>query len=439
MSYIKRYSLLMLVTGTLVLWAGGLGGGAAWLFRGFALVAGIAIAASWSIKPWREMSTAAKRVQNGDFSARLDDVTPGDLQEPARAFNAMAERLAEFRRLSEEREGRFQAVIAAGGRTILLMDGEGKILLTSPATRKMFPRFRDDAMVASLGLPGLSQLVEDAIRIREPKTETLSESASDRGRVFDARVVPLDDGGAVVILDERTAEMRLDRVKADLVANVSHELRTPLAAVASLIETLESKDLSPEQRGHFEERLKRQVSRMESLVEDLLSLSKLEGGRIDISVEKVDLGCMIVDIFASLEREAISAKVTLRREIPDGFELNSDRLMLETVLKNLVDNAIRYNRPGGDVRVTAFKQNGSAMLAVEDSGEGIPPQHLDRIFERFYRVDPHRSREKGGTGLGLAIVKHAVGQLGGTIFVESAPGRGTTFRLEFPLGTAQPA
>lgn len=430
MSYLRRFLILFSITALLLVWAGGLEGGAAWLVRAFVVLAGAALATHWVVAPWREMSTAARRVQQADFAARLDDVTPGDLREPSAAFNAMAERLSDLRRLSEEREGRFQAVIAAGGRTILLMDHEGRILLTSPATTRMFPTFRDDAMVASLGLPGLSQMVEDALSSREPQGATFSEASTGRGRVFDAKAVPLEDGGVVVILDEVTTEARLDRVKADLVANVSHELRTPLTAASSLLETLESPDLVPEQRARFEERLRAQIGRMAALVEDLLALSRLEGGTLEPQREPVNILSLVRDIFATLGPSA--ARVSLQAEIPEELAPTTDRSLMETALKNLVDNAIRYNRPDGSVTVRALQVDKALVFEVADTGEGIPAKHIDRIFERFYRVDPHRSREKGGTGLGLAIVKHAVAQLGGRISVESAPGRGSTFRIEIP-------
>ncbi len=425
--------MLFAGVGLLFLWAGGLEGWEGWLVRALAVLCGATLSAYWAVAPWREMQRAAERIGGGDYEARLDDVTPGDLQGAARAFNAMTTRLAELRRLSEEREGRFQAVLAAGGRAILLMDREGRILLASPATPQLFPRFRDDAMVASLGLSGLSQLVEESLQTREAGSATLSESAAGRGRVFDARTVPLEDGGVVVILDEVTTQARLDRVKADLVANVSHELRTPLAAVASLVETLEAPDLTPLQRADFEARLKRQLARMQSLVEDLLSLSRLEGRQVEVHREPVALAGLVRELFGNLAPLARAAEVELEADLAEGLTLTTDRTLLEMALRNLVDNAIRYNRSGGRVAVRGAAAGGEAVLEVADTGEGIPAVHLDRIFERFYRVDPHRSREKGGTGLGLAIAKHAVAQLQGKVAVESTVGLGTTFRLILPL------
>jgi signal transduction histidine kinase len=432
MNYLRRFLVLFFVTCLFFLWAGGLEGPPAWLVRTLVVTAGAALAAFWAVQPWREAARAARRVKEGDFQARLDDVTAGDLKEPAAAFNAMAVHLADLRQLSQEREGRFQAVLEAGGRTILLMDREGKILLTSPATRSMFPQFREDAMVASFGLAGLSQMVEEALSSRELRSATFSESPTARARVFDTRAVPLEDGGVVVILEEVTTQARLDQVKADLVANVSHELRTPLAAASSLLDALEAPDLSLEQRAHFESRLRGQVARVGALVEDLLSLSRLEGGKMEPRREPVDLHSQVEELFSTLAPVAAVAEVSLSAEIPDGLRVMADRSLLETALKNLVDNAIRYNHPGGSVTVLACKEEDGISLEVADTGDGIPAAHLERIFERFYRVDPHRSREKGGTGLGLAIAKHAVAQMEGRISVESAAGKGSTFKIQLP-------
>jgi two-component system, OmpR family, phosphate regulon sensor histidine kinase PhoR len=433
MKYAQRYSLLFLGVGALFLWAGALEGWAAWAVRLGAVALGAGLATWWSLGPWRNLTEAVRRIQADDYGARLDDVTPGDLRKPATAFNAMADGLETLRRLAEERERRFQAVLAAGGRAIILMDREGRILLTGPATPKLFTRFRDDAMLTSLGLPGLSQLVEESLADRQAREATFSESEMGRGRVFWAKIVPLEDGSVVVILDEITTQARLDQLKADLVANVSHELRTPLTAMSALLETLEDPGLTPGQRADFEARLRRQLGRMEALVEDLLSLSRLEGNQVALRREPVELAPAVQEVFSSLAPLAESGDVTLRSSVPEELTLATDRNLLEMILKNLVDNGIRYNRRGGSVTVEAVQHEGKITFNVSDTGEGIPEPHLDRIFERFYRVDPHRSREKGGTGLGLAIVKHGVAQLGGQITVESTVGVGTTFRVELPL------
>jgi two-component system phosphate regulon sensor histidine kinase PhoR len=187
-----------------------------------------------------------------------------------------------------------------------------------------------------------------------------------------------------------------------------------------------------EQRAAFEERLRKQQARMEALVGDLLSLSRLEARHADVQEEPISLEAPVREIFSLLEPAASEGGVSLKSEVAPGFVVRADRELLDVALKNLVDNAIRYNREGGEVRVRAREEGGETVIEVEDTGEGIPAAHLDRIFERFYRVDPHRSREKGGTGLGLAIVKHAASQLGGRVTVESQPGRGSTFRIHLP-------
>ncbi len=175
---------------------------------------------------------------------------------------------------------------------------------------------------------------------------------------------------------------------------------------------------------------------MQSLVDDLLSLSRLESGQAPLRLEEVDLRRLCEDLLGQLKPAAEAAAVGLELDVPPGLRLRTDPLLLEVALRNIAENAIRYNKPGGRVTIRGAEEGSSVVVKVQDTGEGIPGTHLPRIFERFYRVDPHRSREKGGTGLGLSIVKHAVNRLGGDVSVESTVGVGSTFSITLPT-TAQ--
>jgi signal transduction histidine kinase len=349
----------------------------------------------------------------------------------------MAEAFSRSLALAREREERLAAVLDASDRAIFLLDRDGRILLANPATQSLFPRFDREVGLASLGLAGLASLVEDARSARTLQRRIFEEKERGLGRSFIAQVTPMERDVVVVYLRDRTAEAALERVKADLVANVSHELRTPLTALASLAELLQDEALPPERRRHFLERLEIQVRRMARLVDDLLTLSRLEETGLAAASGPLVLGPFVEDLLKSLEPLAARADVALQTSVAEGLLATADPTMLEAALKNLVDNAIRYNRPGGWVRVSGEAEDGGWIrMAVTDSGEGIPARHLSRIFERFYRVDPHRSREKGGTGLGLAIAKHAAQKLGGEISVESTVGEGTTFTLRIPSAPA---
>ena len=432
MSSFTKYALLLLATSLVFWWAGGLEGAGAWGLRLLVVATAGMLAVHWASVPFRDLERATRRVLGGDFTARLDDVSGGELAIPARAFNEMAESLAKSQDLSREREERVAAVLAASDRAILLLDREGAVVLSSPATLKLFPKFRPESGLASLSLPGLPQLCEEVRSSGAPLSRVLEEGERGMGRIFSAQATPLAPDRLVLYLSDATQEYRLERVKADLVANVSHELRTPLAAMSSLAEALSDPGLSEDKRTHFQERLEFQVHRMQSLVDDLLSLSRLESGQAPLRLEEVDLHRLCEDLVGQLRPAAEAAAVTLEVEVPSGLHLRTDPLLLEVALRNIAENAIRYNKPGGRVTIRATGAGGPVAIRVQDTGEGIPGTHLPRIFERFYRVDPHRSREKGGTGLGLSIVKHAVNRLGGDVSVESTIGVGSTFSITLP-------
>lgn len=432
MHLVRRFFLLLVSASILFLWAGGLSGWPAWLVRALVALAGAGVAAAWVLRPWREMQGSVERLLKGDFEARLDDVGAGDLAAPARAFNAMAEHFADSFRLARAREERLLAVLDASDRGILLVNREGRVTLSSPVTLRLFTRFNPEAGLASLGLPGLAQLADEVLESGAPRSRVVEETERGQGRIFAVQAAPLGGEGVVLYLRDITSEARLERVKADLVANVSHELRTPLAAMGSLAETLADSSLPSEQRAHFQERLEAQIRRMQALVDDLLSLAKLESPQVHPSVVRVSLAPFFEEILTSLQPMAQRASVTLESRCPADLDVVTDRDFLETALRNLLENGIRYNRSGGRVELSAASNGTRVALTVKDTGEGIPAAHLPRIFERFYRVDPHRSREKGGTGLGLAIVKHAVGKLSGDVSAESAVGRGSTFTITLP-------
>ncbi len=237
---------------------------------------------------------------------------------------------------------------------------------------------------------------------------------------------------AVVRFTDITDLKRYERSRREFVANVSHELKTPIAVLKSLLETLYEEEDREEKKVFLEKALKR-VEDMRRLVEDLLILTKLESGEEKIKREEVDLKELIKEVFDLFEAQASEAKVSLQNSVEEGLKVKGDWDKLFLLFKNLVDNAIKYNREGGRVEVKAYKKDSMAVVEVIDTGIGIPKEHLPFIFERFYRVDPSRSRERGGTGLGLSIVKHIALSHGGKVEVESTEGKGSTFRVYLPL------
>ena len=236
----------------------------------------------------------------------------------------------------------------------------------------------------------------------------------------------------VVRFSDITELRRYERSRREFVANVSHELKTPIAVLKSLLETLYEEEDREEKKVFLEKALKR-VEDMRRLVEDLLILTKLESGEERIKREDVDLRLLVEEVFDLLEPQAKERNISLINYVDKELKVKGDWDKLFLLLKNLVDNAIKYNREGGKVEVKAKRENQYVQLQVQDTGIGIPKEHIPFIFERFYRVDPSRSRNLGGTGLGLSIVKHIALSHGGKIEVQSKEGVGSIFSVFLPL------
>src|SRR5437588_4836451 len=274
----------------------------------------------------------------------------------------------------------------------------------------------------------------------EVKVETAR--GSER-RVYDLHVAPLrqrelvygsDVRGAVGVFFDITRLERLERVRQEFLSNVSHVLRTPLTAIITFVETLADGAVNePETARRFLSAVLRNAERMRGLINDILELSAIESGAVAVEPAPVRLSTLISECFTALGSRADERRVALVNEVPTDVSVHADARRLEQMLTNLVDNAVKFNREGGEVRVSHEREGARDRVHIADTGEGIAPEHLPRIFERFYRVDRARSREMGGTGLGLAIVKHLARAHGGEATVRSTPGQGSTFTVELPV------
>jgi two-component system phosphate regulon sensor histidine kinase PhoR len=263
------------------------------------------------------------------------------------------------------------------------------------------------------------------------------ELARAGNRKFDVHVAPIELDGrpfGVGAFYETTQIDRLEMVRQEFLSNISHELRTPLTSILAFVETLENGGIDDKNNNlHFLNVIRRNAERMHSLIADILELSLIESGNIAIDVREIRLASAVDDVLAALSAKAKDRDIVLKHEVPKEAVISADLVRLEQMLTNLVDNAIKFNRERGSVTVGFNGTPTHGIISVSDTGEGILPEHSQRIFERFYRADRARSREIGGTGLGLAIVKHLARLHNGEVFVESILGRGTTFRIELPL------
>ncbi len=272
--------------------------------------------------------------------------------------------------------------------------------------------------------------------------ESLESGRRDRrvmdlsGGRFQLTLSPVRDegglSGAVLLVIDVTERERAEELRREFTANVSHELKTPLHTIAGCAELLAGGLVKDGDRMDFYRRIEREAQRMTALVEDILRLSHLDEGADDMKRERVDLYALAAETARSLSGEAEDAGVTIDVR-GESAEVEGIPRLLESIVYNLTDNAVKYNRPGGSVTVSVAPSEGGVVLTVADTGIGIPPEHRERIFERFYRVDKSRSKELGGTGLGLAIVKHAALLHKAAIGLESTEGAGTTVTVTFPV------
>jgi two-component system phosphate regulon sensor histidine kinase PhoR len=290
----------------------------------------------------------------------------------------------------------------------------------------------------------LSEVIRD-LSLHEAFGRALSEGTSTDLRLdytagsrrkYDVHVSPIDlDGtaGAIGFFYDTTRIERLETVRQEFLSNISHELRTPLTSIITFVETLEDGGIDDEEnKMHFLSVIRRNAERMHSLIADILELSMIESGNVSVQIRDIKPAQLVNEVFSSLSSKAEVRAVKLINKIPDKAVIFADSVRFEQMITNLVDNAIKFNRQGGSVTVSYEQDDQKDIIAVTDTGEGVMPDHLPRIFERFYRTDRARSRDLGGTGLGLAIVKHLAKLHGGEVFVESELTRGTTFRIEFP-------
>ena len=337
----------------------------------------------------------------------------------------------------------FEATTSGMREGLLVIDGDMRVVASNQAAHQLFTlyegKLEHQRLTELTRQPPIYSAFLGALRGEERSGVRVETHGLDR-RIFDLRVVPLksQDGrsiqGAIGVFFDVTRIERLEKVRQEFLSNVSHELRTPLTAILAFVETLESGALGDvENSQRFLGIIRRNANRMHTLIDDILELSAIEAGNVQVSSGETDLHPLVSEVFTSLAASAASRHVILENKVDAGARVSADSRRLEQMLTNLVDNAIKFNREGGRVSVT--HENGLRdRILVEDTGEGIPAQHLPRIFERFYRVDRARSRDLGGTGLGLAIVKHLARAHGGDVAVESKLGEGSTFSIELPKG-----
>ncbi|MEM1024265.1 MAG: ATP-binding protein [Myxococcota bacterium] len=374
---------------------------------------------------------------------RLEDSARKLASVPPRPVDG-SRRLGSFQRVAEQAErtvaqlaqerGRFETVLQSMSEALLVLDGDRKITLVNKASLEL------------LGLEEspVGQILEDAIRV--PSLSELAHQGqagkasiefpigAERPRRVLGRARPLRlSAGTVIVMHDVTDMRRLETVRKDFVANVSHELRTPVSIIRANAETLLGGALEdPERARAFVEALHRNSERLSRIIADLLDLSRVEAGRFTFDLTEVDLGSAVQRAVEAVESKAEQRRIMVEVATQPDLRAMADAKALDQALLNLLDNSIKYTPEGGHVSIRADRDGEQLKVEVQDDGPGIKPEHQARIFERFYRIDPGRSRDMGGTGLGLAIVKHFMESMQGGVGVEAAFPRGSIFWISVP-------
>jgi two-component system, OmpR family, sensor histidine kinase SenX3 len=309
--------------------------------------------------------------------------------------------------------------------------------MASAAARE-FGHVQDGQLMVGELLALVRQVRRDG-ETREGEIEVSSSKLGGRRSNFAVRVAPLGspsggDGLILLLAEDQTESRRVEEVKRDLVANISHELKTPVGALALLAETMEEAADDPEAVRRFAGRMRQEASRLTYLIQDLITLSRIQGAEPVPDPSPVDLGAVVAEAVDRCRMKANARGIDLVATGEDGLIVLGDEDLLVTALRNLLENAVAYSPEKTRVVISSARDGASAaQISIADQGIGIPERDLERIFERFYRVDPARSRATGGTGLGLAIVKHVMAAHGGKVSVWSKEGVGSTFTLRLPL------
>jgi two-component system phosphate regulon sensor histidine kinase PhoR len=403
------------------------------------------------LRPLKEMTEIARQYTS---SSKPSPVYSNDeVADLKRAISEMAIRFASRIEDSSKEKNQLQAVFEGMSEGVLVVDEKGRIRMVNEALGRLFPLPSPVADKGPLEVIRNVQLESSLRNVLEGGGHSVFEIdvPGVEMKSLEVNVLPIFRApteangqrrvmGAIAVFHDITRLRKLETIRQDFVANVSHELRTPLTTIKGYAETLLEGALNEDVAPRFIEIIKRHTDRLTKIVEDLLALSTIESREFCLTLETLSVSDLIDDVIDFLKEPAEKKSISITRtDLPSPLYVHGDRKHLEQVLINLIDNAIKYGRGGGNITISAVGTNGEEVqITVRDDGVGIPRQDLNRIFERFYRVDKGRSQELGGTGLGLSIVKHIVQAHGGRVWAESTPGKGSTFFVTLPKADPKP-
>jgi two-component system phosphate regulon sensor histidine kinase PhoR len=375
----------------------------------------------------------AERVASGDLTARIDEDSADEIGQVATSLDKTARYLEESFVALQTSQRQLETLLNSMEDAVIAVSADDRVLWANQAMDKLVPQHarKNAPLVETVRDPDFLTAVRKASE--EHKVYTARASSILPGRTFDVTAAPMPGGGAVAVLRDLTETERVEKTRRDFIANVSHELRTPLTSIQGYTETL--LDSAPENNHtrEFLDIIRKSALRMSRLTEDLLTLARVESGEQRFDIQRVAPVDLLQETVQSFRELARAQNVELKVEGEASALVGADPEAIHQVFSNLVDNALKYAVAGGRIVVGARPVSKAVEFYVQDFGPGIPSEHLDRLFERFYRVDKARSRESGGTGLGLAIAKHIVLAHGGSIRAQSELNHGSTFLFTLPL------
>ncbi len=405
----------------------------------FAFILG-SIVASRTIQPINRMIQISRRFSKGDFSRRIMQISRDEIGELAVTLNKMAQGLEDKIKEVKTQNQKLAAIFNSMIEGIIVVDKKSYIISINPTIEKIFNVTRKEVegkvFLEAIRNNDVHEVLTNVLNKGRPLSAEISLILPVR-KTFEINATPIFDNnvvsGCLVVIHDITEIRRLETVRSDFVANVSHELKTPLTSIKGFVETLLEGALDDKENNrNFLKIVQDHAERLDSLVDDLLSLSHLESKEITLMKTSFNLKEQVENVISGFRSQLKKKDIEIKNELPAGISVTADKSRLEQVLINLIDNAAKFNKEKGFVRIFSEDINGKVKIIIEDSGIGIPEKDILRIFERFYRVDKARSRELGGTGLGLSIVKHIIELHNGSVGVESTEGLGSKFWFILP-------
>lgn len=401
---------------------------------------------SWKIttsitKPLLDMTLASQEIANGNYKKRIRVNTSDELGQLALNFNEMSAKLDATVIDLNNKKIEMESIINSMTNGLVAVDNDLNIILINPEAFRLF------AINTAADLAGIkivqyirNNQINSLLKETIHTGKNLECNIHYGGRIFYIKTSPIrspnnngNNSGGLVFIQDITKVRKLEQIRTEFVSNVTHELKTPITSIRGFIETLKNGAIADKEvAGKFLDIIDIEAERLYVLIEDILRLSEIETKQKDTDLENLNLIDVVGEVFTILQPLADEKNISLNYSAKEKVVIEANKNRMKQLLLNLVDNGIKYNKPHGAVDITAIREKGRIVIIVKDTGIGIPSRHLNRIFERFYRVDKGRPRDMGGTGLGLSIVKHIVNLYSGDIKVSSELDKGTEFIIQLP-------